>query len=107
MKLLRELREKKGLSVRKLAQAVNKSAAFISEIERGIRKPSQATLVDITNILGHRDEIFLTSGEIEPEIENLLADKEVRKILRTISTFSSKKRVAILKNIEKILETAK
>jgi transcriptional regulator with XRE-family HTH domain len=41
MKLIKELREKKGLSLRALASAIDRSPTFLSEIERGTRKPSQ------------------------------------------------------------------
>lgn len=44
MKLLKELRLQQKLSIRALATSVGKSPAFLSEIERGTRKPSQETL---------------------------------------------------------------
>ena len=103
MQLIKELRQKKGMSLRSLAKEIGKSSAFLSELERGTRNASQETLADIAGVLGAREEIFLLSGKIEPEIEKILSEKMVRRLLRKIAILSTKDRRNFLKKIEKEL----
>ena len=49
---IRELREKKDLSLRELAKRLGCSAAFLSDVELGRRYPSEKNLVDLAHILG-------------------------------------------------------
>ncbi len=48
---IRELREQGEISLRELARKLNVSAAFISDVERGRRYPSDDLLVDIAKQL--------------------------------------------------------
>ena len=48
---IRELREKKDLSLRELAREVGVSAAFLSDVELGRRYPSEEVLVKIAKAL--------------------------------------------------------
>lgn len=49
---IRELREEKDLSLRDLARKIEKSAAFLSDIELGRRYPSDEVLSDMARVLG-------------------------------------------------------
>jgi len=49
---IRELREEKDLSLRDLAKKIEKSAAFLSDIELGRRYPSDEVFSDIARVLG-------------------------------------------------------
>ena len=49
---IRELREQKDLSLRDLAKKIEKSAAFLSDIELGRRYPSDEVLSDMAQALG-------------------------------------------------------
>lgn len=49
---LRALREQRGMSARSLAVALGISASAVSQIERGVMRPSVARLIAITDALG-------------------------------------------------------
>jgi transcriptional regulator with XRE-family HTH domain len=49
---IRDLRERKDLSVRELAKKVDISPAFLSDLELGRRHPSDDTLARIAQVLG-------------------------------------------------------
>ncbi len=48
---IRELREKRDLSLRELAKKLECSAAFLSDVELGRRYPSESNLKDLARIL--------------------------------------------------------
>ena len=52
--ILRELRIKQGMSQEYLALEAEMARSFLSEIERGIKQPSMATLLAISEALGVR-----------------------------------------------------
>lgn len=99
MNLLKELRAKKGLSLRGLAKAIGKSPAFLCKVERGGSTAGKDTLLKISEILGSKEEIFVAAGKIEPEIERILEEKEVRDFLRKISALPVEERKNRLKEI--------
>ena len=49
---LRELRQKKGVSQEKLAEAIDSHQVYISEIERGLKEPSLSFLMKLSNLMG-------------------------------------------------------
>jgi transcriptional regulator with XRE-family HTH domain len=49
---LRELREKRDISLRELANKVSRSAAFLSDVELGRRMPSDEVIVKLAEVLG-------------------------------------------------------
>jgi len=55
---LRELRDKKDFSLRELAEKLNVTAPFLSDIEFGRRYPSEAVLVTLAKFLGTTVEDF-------------------------------------------------
>ncbi len=58
-KMLRDLRLRKGLTVRDLAQRIGRSVGFISQIERGLSQPSVEDLQAISDALGVHSMYFL------------------------------------------------
>ncbi len=48
---IRAAREKKGLTLAQLAEKVGKTAPYLSDIERGNRRGTYATLVKIAQVL--------------------------------------------------------
>lgn len=53
---IRAAREKKGLTLAQLAEKVGKTAPYLSDIERGNRRGSYATLEKIARVLEIRVE---------------------------------------------------
>lgn len=103
MKLIKELREKKGLSLRALASAINRSPTFLSEIERGTRKPSQETLASLAATLGSAEELFLAAGLVAPEVKKALADTKVYRLISRLSLLEKVDRDAFLHTVNKLL----
>lgn len=67
---LRTLREAKDLSLRELAKRVDKSAAFLSDIELGRRFPSDEVLALLARELGVTQE-DLRSYDTRPAVEEI------------------------------------
>jgi transcriptional regulator with XRE-family HTH domain len=66
---IRELRDKKDLSLRELATKIDCSAAFLSDIELGKRFPSEQVLLLIAKVLGvSSDE--LKKYDVRGDVEN-------------------------------------
>jgi len=58
-KMLRDLRLRKGQTVRDLAQRIGRSVGFISQIERGLSQPTVEDLQSISEALGVHSMYFL------------------------------------------------
>ena len=77
-KRIRDERLLLRLTLEKLAEKVDKSSNFIGQIERGERKLSLETLVDIANALGTtidyllRDNVKVSEDNAVNEIDRLL-----------------------------------
>jgi transcriptional regulator with XRE-family HTH domain len=69
-KYLRELRDKRDLSLREFAKKLECSAAFLSDVELGRRYPSEKVLRDMARILGVTID-DLKSRDIRPPIEEI------------------------------------
>lgn len=67
---IRELREKKDLSLRELAKNLDISAAFLSDIELGRRYPSEKVLSGIARALETSVE-DLRSYDTRPPLEDI------------------------------------
>ena len=84
---IRELREEKDISLRELAKKVEKSAAFLSDIELGRRYPSNEVLSDMARALGTSLE-DLRSYDTRPPIEDIRrltnSDPEYALAFRTV-----------------------
>ena len=60
---LKQSRRKKKLTQAKLAEAVNSSATYISDIERGVKIPSLSLFIQILNTLDISSD-FILQGEL-------------------------------------------
>lgn len=71
---LRELRLQSGTSLRALARELGISASAVSQIERGIMRPSVSRLIAYVSALGvPLSEVFETGLEKQPEDEHRFA----------------------------------
>lgn len=67
---IRELREKKDLSLRELAKKIGISAAFLSDVELGRRYPSEKVLIGVAQYLDTTIE-DLREFDTRPPVEGL------------------------------------
>ena len=67
---IRELRDKKDLSLREFASKLGCSAPFVSDIELGRRYPSEKVLKDMARILDTTVE-DLKAHDIRPPVEEM------------------------------------
>ena len=63
-KNIKVLRAAKGLSQKRLAEAIPMAQAFLSRIERGMQEPSLAMLEKIANALGCNSSDLMGEQEI-------------------------------------------
>jgi len=63
-KMLRDLRLRKGVTVRELAQRIGRSVGFISQIERGLSQPGVEDLEAISVALGVHSMYFLQQSAL-------------------------------------------
>lgn len=89
---IRELREKKDLSLRELAKKLEVSPAFLSDIELGRRYPSDKLLVSLATALGVSLEDLKTS-------DTRLPVKDLRRITNADPSYGFAFRQIIDKNI--------
>jgi transcriptional regulator with XRE-family HTH domain len=72
---LREQRESAGLSLRKLAEQTGVSNPYLSQIERGLRRPSAEVLQQLAKALRISAEtLYVQAGILDPN------DAEVRSV---------------------------
>jgi transcriptional regulator with XRE-family HTH domain len=78
---LRRQRELANISLRKMAAQSGISAALLSEIETGLRHPSQAILQSLAGVLRLSAEtLYLQAGVLDPEdIEDSATVREIRR----------------------------
>jgi transcriptional regulator with XRE-family HTH domain len=84
---VKTLREKKGLSLKELAELTGFSAALLSQMENHLVSPSLGTIIKLAKALGVRVGDFLGETEGEPFA---IVRKDERK---TVSRFASKEGV--------------
>ena len=61
-KRIQTIRKKKGLSQAKLSEIIDKTPAYVSYIESGIKSPSLDTLILIANALGVTTDMLLAES---------------------------------------------
>jgi transcriptional regulator with XRE-family HTH domain len=96
---IKRLREQNGLSTRELSEAINKGAAYISQLERNIiKKPKLTTLITIFETLNcKKEEIYNTLTEfgynMKPPVDPINIDVQVKmgNILGKTTTITSLK----------------
>ncbi len=94
---IRKLRSEQGITQEELAFRLNSSAAYLSNIENGIKKPSLTKLTDIAQILN----VTLNDLIYDKEEESDPSDDELTKLL---STWEPEKAARIKTNIVSILQ---
>lgn len=90
---LRKARSEKGISLRKFAKLVGKSAAYISEIERSDFNPlsSEETIRTIARELGQNEDMLLAiAGKISDDVRDAIIENpiEASQFLRTTKGLS-------------------
>lgn len=107
--VLKEIRTGKGKSVHKVAKAIHISGSYLSEIERGLKEPSDVVLEAIAKYY-ETDMAFLCSlyGRIAPAETNLLLNNpSFRKVVTQMSIderLTDEEREHIGKELHKIYE---
>ena len=78
--LLREARERQGVSQRRLALRAGTSQDAISRIERGVESPTVERLAKLLLVLGERLELHAAPlAEAEGPVETLTASERLRE----------------------------
>lgn len=97
-KRIRLYRQIKKFSQEELAFRINTSPAYISNVERGTKKPSLQKLIDISDILG----ITVNDLVYSPTSDNILNQNLLNEQL---SVYDSEKKQLLLNNLSSIIET--
>ena len=79
-RLVRESRERQGLSQRRLALRAGTSQAAISRIERGLEAPTTERLRDVLRVLGHSVVLDAEpAGDADPDRLQLTPSERLRE----------------------------
>lgn len=71
---IRQQRETAAMSVRRLAELAEVSNPYLSQIERGLRKPSADILQQIAKALRiSAEQLYVRAGILDPEASALLS----------------------------------
>ena len=90
---IREQRAAAQLSLRQLAQAAEVSNPYLSQVERGLRKPSAEILSQIAKALEiSAESLYIRAGILEPR----LGDASVTQALATDETLTERQRQSML-----------
>ena len=74
--IIRKQRELAALPMRQVAEAVGISNPYLSQIERGLRAPSEAVLEAIAaSLQTSADALYRQAGFVEPEDDAAAADR--------------------------------
>ncbi|MSU02464.1 helix-turn-helix domain-containing protein [Tissierella pigra] len=105
-------REKLGLSREKFAELVGLSSFYIGQLERGDRKMSVDTLVNISSVLNISVDYLLygynyymeniSISEAFNDIYKVSVDNELKELLNILEG-SSKEQISLLKDIYKLI----
>lgn len=94
---IRHYRQERGITQEDLAFQINTSAAYVSHIERGIKKPSLEKLTEIAEVMHVTVNDFLYNS---PPLCNSSFDRDLQYM---ISLCSPEKQRIITKNIAEII----
>jgi HTH-type transcriptional regulator, competence development regulator len=84
-RLLRKLRQKKGKSIKKVAEDLNLNYTYISKLENSKGLPSAETVSTLSHYFSYNsDELMLSAGKIPADILKILQGnpKEAAEYLR-------------------------
>lgn len=85
-KLLKDLRVKKGVSIKKMAKEVGINYTYISKLENSKVHPSSKVVGKFSKYLKYdSDELLISAGKIPKDIEQILINnpRETVKYLRS------------------------
>lgn len=92
---IREQRTLAELSVRRLADMAGVSNPYLSQIERGLRKPSAEILLQLAQALHvSAEQMYVQAGMLDPEADPPRADLE--SSIRNATELSEDQRKALL-----------
>lgn len=97
--MIRELREKRGVSRIELAEAVGISESHMDKIEAGSRKPSINTYEKIVTVLGAKLVVESTNLTVQ--------DRCVKKVSDILGSSTEKQACFLVKVIEHMAEDLK
>lgn len=88
---LREIRKENALSIFKAGKAIGVSGSFISQIERGVRAPSDAVLISLAALYQvPTQSLFDLYNRLEnTSLDTLLSHPALRKTFTQITTDKS------------------
>ncbi len=100
---IREQRTHARLSLRKLAKAAGVSNPYLSQIERGLRRPSAVMLQRIAKALQISAEtLYVQAGILDERVESPAAD--LPAAIRADRTITTKQKEALLRVYESFRE---
>ena len=90
--VLKDLRTKKGLSIKKLAPEVGLNYTYISKLENSKVNPSPKVVKKISRYFHYNsDELLVTAGKIPKDVEEILKNNPKEAIEYLRSKFGSGK----------------
>ena len=95
---IRICRTKKKITQEQLAFQINSSANYVSNIERGIKKPSLQKLVEISEVLGVTVNDFIYNSS---EVAVFFNDFELSELL---SVYTPEKQKALFNSLTTIIK---
>jgi len=80
---IRELRRAHGMTLQQLADQIGRTAGFISQVERGLARPSMATLDEVGRALGVSSSFFFSDAAPydTPELQAVVTRSDSRRRL--------------------------
>lgn len=95
---IRKIRSDKGITQEELAFRLHTSASYISNIERGVKKPSLQKLSDIADVL------HVTVNDLLYDKTDIQYSSNEDELLRLLSFWEPKKRARLKNNLTNLLE---
>jgi transcriptional regulator with XRE-family HTH domain len=92
--IIRDLRMKKGLSLKEAAEAADVNYVFLSRLERGLEKPSEDLIKRLASVVGYTGDVnTLTArfGKVPEQIHKLLID-DPDSVVELPAFFKSRRR---------------
>jgi len=90
-KLLKQLRLKKGVSIKKLAPILGLNYTYISKIENSKTTPSEEVVEKISKYFGYdSDDLLIKAGKMPPDVVDILKNNPEKAISYLREKFGEK-----------------
>ena len=90
-KLIKDLRLKKGVSIKKLAPILGLNYTYISKIENSRVSPSPEVLKKMSNYFGYdSDELLIKAGKIPSDVEEIIKNNPREAVAYLRRKFSAR-----------------